>query len=142
MRDETGEIDGIILIAREALRSGRVEEQYGLLERIGSRLSSSLEFESTVKGVAGILVPQFADHCFIDLYERDRLIRQVSVHAEGWTPPPGTWYDVGDEVRYPERHFVTQALRRLETVVSNEYLFESSPNSRSDYTSRQVGITS
>lgn len=142
MRDESGEIDGITLIAREALRSGRVEEQYGLLERIGSRLTSSLEFDSTVRGVAGILVPQFADHCFIDLYDRDRLVRQVSVHAEGWTPPPHTWFDVGDEVRYPERHFVTQALRRLETVVSSEYLFENSPNTRSDQVSRQVGVTS
>ncbi|NKY96444.1 SpoIIE family protein phosphatase [Nocardiopsis alborubida] len=142
MRDESGEVDGITLIAREALRSGRVEEQYGLLERIGSRLTSSLEFDSTVRGVAGILVPQFADHCFIDLYDRDRLVRQVSVHAEGWTPPPRTWFEVGDEVRYPERHFVTQALRRLETVVSSEYLFENSPSTRSDQVSRQVGVTS
>ncbi|WP_435110627.1 SpoIIE family protein phosphatase [Nocardiopsis synnemataformans] len=142
MRDESGEVDGITLIAREALRSGRVEEQYGLLERIGSRLTSSLEFDSTVRGVAGILVPQFADHCFIDLYDRDRLVRQVSVHAEGWTPPPHTWFEVGDEVRYPERHFVTQALRRLETVVSSEYLFENSPSTRSDQVSRQVGVTS
>ncbi len=142
MRDESGEVDGITLIAREALRSGRVEEQYGLLERIGSRLTSSLEFDSTVRGVAGILVPQFADHCFIDLYDRDRLVRQVSVHAEGWTPPPRTWFEVGDEVRYPERHFVTQALRRMETVVSSEYLFENSPSTRSDQVSRQVGVTS
>ncbi|MCP3014567.1 SpoIIE family protein phosphatase [Nocardiopsis dassonvillei] len=142
MHNESGEIDGITLIAREALRSGRVEEQYGLLERIGSRLTSSLEFDSTVRGVAGILVPQFADHCFIDLYDRDRLVRQVSVHAEGWTPPPRTWFEVGDEVRYPERHFVTQALRRMETVVSSEYLFENSPSTRSDQVSRQVGVTS
>ncbi|WP_017585600.1 SpoIIE family protein phosphatase [Nocardiopsis ganjiahuensis] len=142
MRDDTGEIDGITLIAREALRSGRVEEQYGLLERIGSRLASSLEFDSTVKGVAGILVPQFADHCFIDLYDHDLLVRQVSVHAEGWSPPQNTWFDVGDEVRYPERHFITQALRRLETVVSSDYLFENSPNDRSDRVSRQVGVTS
>ncbi|RKS05823.1 PAS domain S-box-containing protein [Nocardiopsis sp. Huas11] len=142
MRDDSGEIDGIALIAREALRSGRVEEQYGLLERIGSRLASSLEFDSTVKGVAGILVPQFADHCFIDLYDHDRLVRQVSVHAEGWSPPARTWFDVGDEVRYTERHFVTQALRRLETVVSGDHLFENSPTDRSDVVSRQVGVTS
>ncbi|MBB6118181.1 SpoIIE family protein phosphatase [Nocardiopsis algeriensis] len=142
MRGEDGEIDGITLIAREALRSGRVEEQYGLMERIGTRLAGSLEFDSTVEGVAGILVPQFADHCFIDLYEGERLIRRVSVHAEGWTPPPNTWFGVGDEVRYPERHFVTQALRRLETFVSSDHLFANSPNVRSDQVSRQVGVTS
>ncbi|WP_116246176.1 SpoIIE family protein phosphatase [Nocardiopsis sp. FIRDI 009] len=142
LRNDEGEIDGITLIAREALRSGRVEEQYGLLERIGSRLASSLEFDSTVRGVAGILVPQFADHCFIDLYDHDRLVRQVSVHAEGWSPPERTWYEVGDEVHYPERHFVTQALRRLETVVTSDHLLENSPNDRANLVSRQVGVTS
>ncbi|MFV2195622.1 SpoIIE family protein phosphatase [Nocardiopsis sp. LOL_012] len=142
MHDENGEIDGITLIAREALRSGRVEEQYGLLERIGSRLASSLGFDSTVKGVAGILVPQFADHCFIDLYDHERLIRKVSVHAEGWTPPEHTWYGVGDEVRYPERHFVTQALRRQETVVSGDHLLDGVYGGRADTVSRQVGVTS
>lgn len=140
--DETDEIDGIALIAREALRSGRVEEQYGLLERIGSRLAGSLELDSTVKSVAGVLVPQFADHCFIDLYEDDRLIRKVSVHAEGWTPPPRSWIEPGEEVRYPERHFVTRALRHLETVVSSDHLFANSPNDRSDRVSRQVGVSS
>lgn len=142
MRDDSGEIDGIALIAREALRSGRVEEQYGLLDRIGSRLASSLEFDSTVKSVADILVPQFADHCFIDLYDHDRLIRRVSVHAEGWTPPPRTWFEVGDEVSYPERHFVTQSLRRMETVVSSDYMYEYSPHDRSQRISEQVGVTS
>src|SRR5699024_9265100 len=142
MRGDDDEINGIVLIAREALRGGRVEEQYGLLERIGSRLAGSLEFDSTVKGVAGILVPQFADHCFIDLYDNDRLVRRVSVHAEGWSPPPRTWYDVGDEIRYPERHFIMQAMRRQETVVGGEGIFDSSPNDRSEQVSRQVGITS
>src|SRR5699024_6590202 len=79
---------------------------------------------------------------FIDLYDNDRLIRHVSVHAEGWSPPPRTWYDVGDEIRYPERHFVMQAMRRQETVVGGERIFNSSPNDRSERVSRQVGITS
>src|SRR5699024_12160728 len=64
MREDDGEINGIVLIAREALCGGRVEEQYGLLERIGSRLAGSLEFDSTVKWLAGIFVLHFADHCF------------------------------------------------------------------------------
>src|SRR5690625_405375 len=88
MRDPSGAVDGFAVFASEALRSGRVEDLYGLLERVGSRLAGSLEFDSTIKAVAEILVPQFADHCFIDLFDHDRLIRRISVHAEGWTPPP------------------------------------------------------
>src|SRR5699024_11608093 len=47
-----------------------------------------------------------------------------------------------DEIRYPERHFVMQAMRRQETVVGGERIFDSSPNDRSERVSRQVGITS
>lgn len=143
MRDDGGEVDGITLLAREALRSGRVEEQYGLLERVGNRLASSAECSTTLKSVAEILVPQFADHCFIDLFEHDRLVRRVSVHAQEWTPPRGTWFDVGEEVVYPERHFVTTAIRRMETTAISE--LQPTMHAPSDHSARvaeQVGVTS
>lgn len=144
LRLADGTIDGVVIVADEAMRTGRVEEQYGLLERISNRLASSLEFGPTLRSVAEILVPQFADHCFIDLYDHDALVRRVSVHAEGWTPPPGSWIEAGEEVHYPEEHFVHQALRRMETVVVGEGLHDSgiAPNPRSARVSRQVGVTS
>ncbi|GLU47453.1 SpoIIE family protein phosphatase [Nocardiopsis ansamitocini] len=140
----SGAVEGVMLFASEALRNGRVEEQYGLLDRIGRRLAGSLEFSATLKAVAEILVPQFADHCFIDLYDHDRLVRRVSVHAEGWSPPPASWVDVGEEVRYPDHHFVYKAIRRLETVVVGDYVHSSdvAPNERSARVSEQVGVTS
>jgi len=53
-----------VIFAREALRSNqRDQERYGLLERIGERLASSLELNQTLRRVADTLVPQFADHC-------------------------------------------------------------------------------
>ncbi|GAA1764169.1 MULTISPECIES: ATP-binding SpoIIE family protein phosphatase [Streptomonospora] len=143
MKDSAGAVDGFIVFAGEALRSGRIEDLYGLLERVGSRLAGSLEFDSTMKAVAEILVPQFADHCFIDLFDHDRLVRRVSVHAEGWTPPPGTWFDVGEEVRYPDRHFVYTAMRRMETVLVGDYAYASdSDDRRSALVAEQVGVTS
>ncbi|PSK99691.1 PAS domain S-box-containing protein [Murinocardiopsis flavida] len=140
----SGAIEGIVLFAYEAMRNGRVEEQYGLLDRIGGRLASSLEFGATLKLVAEILVPQFADHCFIDLFDHDRLVRRVSVHAEGWSPPERTWYDIGDEVKYPEHHFVVKAMRRLEAVVVGDYVHEAdvAPNEHSARVSAQVGVSS
>ncbi|TDQ55128.1 SpoIIE family protein phosphatase [Actinorugispora endophytica] len=137
-------VDGVAVFANEALRSGRVEEQYGLLDRIGRRLASSLEFGTTMKAVAETLVPQFADHCFIDLYDHDHLVRRVSVHAEGWSPPPGSWTEVGEEVRYSEQHFVHKAIRRMETVIAGDYshLNKVAPNGRSAKVSEQVGVTS
>ncbi|QVQ50658.1 SpoIIE family protein phosphatase [Spiractinospora alimapuensis] len=136
-------VDGILVLVRPALESGRTEESYGLLDRIGSRLANSLEFEATLKEVAGILVPQFADHCFIDLFEGDRLIRRVSVHAESWSPPPRSWSDVGEEVYYPPNHFAATAMRNQETILVRDFdQTGDEPGSIAAKVSEQVGVTS
>ena len=89
----------MVIFAREALRSNqREQDRYGLLERIGERLAGSLELQSTLRRVADTLVPQFADHGFIDLYSGDRLYRRVSRHGGRLGPPPGTWAEVGEPV--------------------------------------------
>ncbi len=93
LRGPAGEISGIVLIAREAARHGgqRQNDRIGVLERIGERLAGSLELGVTLRQVAETLVPQFADHCFIDLFQGDKLIRREQYNARGWVPEPGTW---------------------------------------------------
>ena len=87
-----GAIDGIVIIAHRAVRraSLRERDRIGLLERIGERLARSLELDVTLRHVAETLVPQFADHCFIDLFHGDKLIRRAQINAQGWAPPPGS----------------------------------------------------
>ena len=115
----TGEITGIVIVAREASRQGslREREQIGLLEQIGERLAGSLEFGATLRKVAETLIPQFADHCLIDLFQGDKLIRRAQLHARGWMPAPGTWAAVGEQVNYPDGHFARQAMDLMDTVV-------------------------
>lgn len=109
LRHPTGGVTGVVITAREALRSNeREKDRFGLLERIGERLAGSLYVEETLKRVAEMLVPQFADHCFIELMEGDRLVRRVSQHVQGWAPPSGTWKPVGAEIRYPTGHYAEQ----------------------------------
>jgi PAS domain S-box-containing protein len=119
LRHPSGAIDGIAIFAREATRRGsqREHERLALLERIGERLAGSLELGATLRHVADTLVPQFADHCFIDLCQGDKLVRRAAVHARGWTPRPGTWAAVGEQIRYPEGHFCQLAMTRLDTVL-------------------------
>ena len=90
-------------MAREATRRGgqRASDRIGLLERIGERLASSLELDVTLRQVAETLVPQFADHCFIDLLHGDVLVRRAQLHSRGWMPEPGTWALVGEPIKYP-----------------------------------------
>ena len=74
-RGPSGDIDGMVVLVTEAGRrdAQREQDRLRLLERIGERLAGSLELDTTLRHVAQILVPQFADHCFIDLFSGDKL---------------------------------------------------------------------
>ena len=129
LRHPSGAIDGIVIFAREATRRGsqREHERISLLERIGERLAGSLELGVTLRHVADTLVPQFADHCVIDLFQADKLVRRAAVHARGWIPKPGTWASVGEQIRYPEGHFCQQAMSRLDAVLVADLAEEHFP---------------
>src|SRR5262249_50903384 len=107
LRDPSGVVDGIVMLITEAGRrdSQREPDRLRLLERIGQRLAGSLELDATLRHVAQILVPRFADHCFIDLFSGDKLIRRAAAHAGGWEPQPGTWARSGEAIKYPPGHF-------------------------------------
>jgi serine phosphatase RsbU (regulator of sigma subunit) len=145
LRHPSGAIGGIAIFAREAGRGTLAERnRIGLLERIGERLGGSLELDATLRHVTEMLVPQFADHCFIDLLQGDKLIRRVQMNAGGWEPPPGAWTPAGAPVSYPEGHFCQQAMARMEIIVVAD-LEEASypaPTAHSLRASRGVGMTS
>ncbi|GAT66356.1 SpoIIE family protein phosphatase [Planomonospora sp. ID91781] len=145
LRHSSGAVTGIVITAREAMRSNeREKDRFGLLERIGERLAGSLYVEETLKRVAEMLVPQFADHCFIELMEGERLTRRVSTHVQGWNPPPDTWAPLGAEIRYPAGHYADTALRRQETVLVEDFARTSypSPSEGSTRLAAEVGLTS
>jgi serine phosphatase RsbU (regulator of sigma subunit)/anti-sigma regulatory factor (Ser/Thr protein kinase) len=146
LRHPGGDIDGVVILAREASkRDGQGgQDRLALLERVGERLAGSLEIGTTLKHVAEMLVPQFADHCFIDLYQGDQLIRRVMRHASDWVPPPGTWAQVGEQIHYPEGHFCQQAMARLDTIAINDLDsgYYPAPSAESMSAARQAGLTS
>jgi serine phosphatase RsbU (regulator of sigma subunit) len=146
LRHPAGDIDGMVIMATEADRrdAQREQDRVRLLERIGERLAGSLELDATLRHVAEILVPQFADHCFIDLVSGDKLIRRVMTNAGGWEPPPGTWAGVGEQITYPPGHFMQQAMARLETIVVPDLQAEyyPAPSEESMSAADQAGLTS
>src|SRR5271169_4354594 len=144
LRHPGGDIDGMVILAREASRRDKQGEQdrLALLERVGERLAGSLEIGTTLKHVAEILVPQFADHCFIDLFQGEALIRRAQRHASDWVPPPGTWAQVGEQIHYPEGHFCQQAMARLDTIAVHDLDSYPAPSAESMAAGRQAGLTS
>jgi len=146
LRSETGEITGIAIMAREATRHGRqhARDRIRLLELIAERLANSLELDVTLRQVAETLVPRFADHCVIDLLHGDKLTRQAMWHARGWMPEPGTWAQVGEQIRYPEGHWCQQSMARREALVVADMAAQEfpAPSQASLETGLGVGITS
>ncbi|HEY1626927.1 MAG TPA: SpoIIE family protein phosphatase [Streptosporangiaceae bacterium] len=148
LRHPGGDIDGTVLLAREiSQRAGRSEEdRIALLERVGERLAGSLEIGATLRHVAELLVPQFADHCFIDLFQGDVLVRRVQRHASDWMPPPGTWAENGQQIHYPEGHFCQRAMAELDTVVreldAGDNYIAKAPSEASASAARAAGLTS
>jgi serine phosphatase RsbU (regulator of sigma subunit) len=146
LRGSAGAIEGIAVIARRAARrtTRREWDRIGLLERIGERLAGSLELDVTLRHVAETLVPQFADHCFIDLFHGDKLVRRAQANARGWMPPPGSWAKVGELIAYPGGHFCQQAMALLDAVVVEDLRVRHYPaaNARSRQASEEVGLVS
>ena len=141
-----GAIDGIVIIAHRAVRraSLRERDRIGLLERIGERLARSLELDVTLRHVAETLVPRFADHCFIDLLHGDKLIRRAQINAQGWTPPPGSWARVGEQIVFPDGHFCQQAMALRDAVVVGDLRdgHYPAPHAESLRASEEVGLVS
>src|SRR6516164_6098171 len=146
LRHPSGSIDGIVIVGRRATRHSSQQEgdRIGLLERIGERLARSLELDVTLRHVAETLVPHFADHCFIDLFQGEKLIRRAQINAGGWEPKPGTWAQVGEPITYPEGHFCQQAMARREAVLVSDLVYNEypAPNEQSMQASEDVGLTS
>jgi PAS domain S-box-containing protein len=146
MHGSSGEIIGIAILAREAtMRGGQSErDRLRLLERIGERLARSLELDVTLRQVAETLVPQFADHCLIDLFQGDKLVRKAQLHTRGWMPEPGSWAMTGEQISYPAGHFCDRAMSRRDTVVVADVADEQVPRMRqaSVATFDKVGVRS
>jgi PAS domain S-box-containing protein len=144
--DRAGEVYGLSMVAREATMKGsrRERDRLRLLERIGERLARSLELDVTLRHVAETLVPQFADHCLVDLIQGDKLTRRAQFHSRGWMPAPGTWAMIGEQVTYPEGHFCQQAMTRRTTVVVSDLETQDvpTPSPGSIETCDSIGLSS
>jgi serine phosphatase RsbU (regulator of sigma subunit) len=146
LRHRGGDIDGMVILAREASKRDGPwqQDRIALLERVGERLAGSLEIGTTLKHVSEMLVPQFADHCFIDLFQGEQLVRRVQRHARDWVPPPGTWAQTGEPIHYPEGHFCQQAMARLDTIAVTDLEDEHypAPSAESMAAAHEAGLTS
>ena len=65
--------------AREAADRGR--QQSAFLAEAGTALSSSLDYETTLKSVARLAVPTIADWCAVDIVNERGVVQRLAVGA-------------------------------------------------------------
>lgn len=67
IRDENGQIDGVVLVFRDVGERKNEERRRELLGEVSAALSSSLGFGETLRALAHLLVPRLADWVAIDM---------------------------------------------------------------------------
>jgi PAS domain S-box-containing protein len=80
IKDESGEIYGVVLVFRDVTLEKRAEKRRAFLARAMETLASSLDYRVTLTRVAELAVPELADWCTIDILEPGaRVSRQLAV---------------------------------------------------------------
>ncbi len=69
--DDAGEIESAVTIIADVTDATRSTQRVEFLARIGELLASSLDYQQTLRNVAGLAVPQIADWCAVDLFDAD-----------------------------------------------------------------------
>ncbi|HST32442.1 MAG TPA: SpoIIE family protein phosphatase, partial [Solirubrobacteraceae bacterium] len=79
VRDADGEIEAAVTIIEDVTHSKRASLRMEFLAQVGDVLASSLDYQQTLRNVAGLAVPQIADWCAVDLFTEDGRREPVAI---------------------------------------------------------------
>ena len=79
IREKDGRIIGASKIARDMTETKRRADRAAFLSEVGKVLAGSLDYETTLKGVANLAVPSIADWCAVDIVGEGGKIERLAV---------------------------------------------------------------
>lgn len=79
LRGDDGTVRASVTIIEDVTDERRASLRLGFLARAGEILASSMDYEQTLRNVAGLAVPQLADWCGVDLFGADGRREPVAV---------------------------------------------------------------
>ena len=83
--EQPGRAPGFLASVYDITERKTAERTARFLAEAGEILGRSLDYEETLRAISDLVVPRFADWCFIDLVEADDGFRRIAV-----AHPPGT----------------------------------------------------
>ncbi len=83
IRDAEGVVLAAVTIIEDVTKQHRASQRLQLLTQAAAILASSLDYQETLRNVAGLAVPQLADWCGVDLFDAEGRRQSVAVaHKE------------------------------------------------------------
>jgi PAS domain S-box-containing protein len=79
VRDRDGAIEAAVTIIEDVTATKRASLRMEFLARVGQVLASSLDYQQTLRNVAGLAVPGIADWCALDLFDEEGEREPVAV---------------------------------------------------------------
>ena len=79
IRDAGGNVEAAVTIIEDVTEERRAALRMEFLARAAHVLSSSLDYEQTLRNLSGLAVPQIADWCAVDLFALDGTRTSVAV---------------------------------------------------------------
>jgi serine phosphatase RsbU (regulator of sigma subunit) len=76
---EDGSVQAAVTIIEDVTEERRASLRLGFLARAGAILASSMDYEQTLRNVAGLAVPRLADWCGVDLFDGEGRREPVAV---------------------------------------------------------------
>ena len=98
-----GSVRGAIGMFMDMTEQRRVEDDQRFLAHASAFLSSSLDYEATLKTLARLAVPMFGDYCAVDVLQEDGTFRRVDLVVDD-----------------PSRQELAQALKHYPPKLSTE----------------------
>lgn len=145
-RDQEGRVVSWVGTCTDIDERKRTEETQRFLASASQELASSLDYQTTLTGVARLCVPRIADWCAVDMVEDDTIRRLAVVHAD---PSKVEWAQELQK-RYPphpdDAYGVPNVLRtgksELYPEVADDILVATARDTEHLAMLRQVGFTS
>ena len=82
MRDGGGRLAGVATVIRDVSTERTAKIQMRVLAESGQRFPASLDYEQTLRNVAGAALPALADWCLVELIDGDRREQVVVAHVD------------------------------------------------------------